>query len=511
MINKAYQYDVFISFKNLDDNKNQTKDSVIAEKLYNYLTGSGLRVFFSMRELEIMGVSDYSSAIDEALDSSRFMVVVGCSAKNLMSNWVHAEWRSFVNEINSGFKPDGEVFVVYRDMTIRELPLTLRQRQAFDDADESSLEKVRNFILNAINRDQQTSPTEISYNDDTVEVFERDTDDKYTNERTIENNLWIPFGETVKGASHIRKDFANQDALKIYRGEVPIGIKAISESNTRVTPSVVAVSDGHGSSKHIRSADGSALAVETMCNLAESMLREIPNSLIRVRVSEINANAEQIKAQFLNKWQQAVDSRTKSHPLTEKEQSILKLICSDKDRAEIENDFALVADESNSMNEKPSRVAYGCTFLAAVAYEDVVLLMKYGDGDVLGLYPNGEVKELIVVDQRNMGDEPLSLCSLINPAEIQHSVLVGSGIPMLITLSTDGVKNSFDDLAAEKGSGFRKIPIDIKNLLLKHEFRTNIVSTILNSELARITRYGSGDDVTLGVLYDEKRIRIESD
>lgn len=325
----------------------------------------------------------------------------------------------------------------------------------------------------------------------------------------LKKNIWKPFGESAIGASHTRKDMPNQDAYKEYRGEIQEPKEATDEPINKITPTVVAVSDGHGGNKYIRSGVGSLLAVEVMCNLAKSMAREIPTPSKRVRISEVDANAEQIKAQLLNMWQRAIDQYSRMYPMTEKEQSFLNSNCSEKDRAAVEKDFAIAKGSPDLKDVKPSRVAYGCTFLAAIAYEDVVLILQYGDGDVLGLYPNGEVKELIVADSRNMGNETLSLCRLENPAEIQHSVLVGSEIPILITLSTDGVKNSFDDLTAEEESGFYKIPVDIKNLLLKSSVDTKAIRTVLKSELERYTKHGAGDDVTLGVLFDVNRIRAE--
>ena len=100
----------------------------------------------------------------------------------------------------------------------------------------------------------------------------------------------------------------------------------------------------------------------------------------------------------------------------------------------------------------------------------------------------------------------MSLCTLTNPAEIQHKVLVGNEIPILITLSTDGVKNSFDDLASNVENGFYKIPADLKTLLGRNDFNTAAVEAVLESELKRITTNGSGDDVTLGILFDGEKI-----
>ncbi|MCL2378515.1 MAG: toll/interleukin-1 receptor domain-containing protein [Defluviitaleaceae bacterium] len=143
------KYDVFISFKHSDANGNKTKDSAIAERLYDFLKENGISVFFSPKELEFLGQSQYSKVIDDALDASRFLVAVGCSKENLDSQWVRYEWDSFVSDIRSGVKPDAEVFVVYAGMSVAELPRALRMRQAFDADDGGSFERLLNFMRNA--------------------------------------------------------------------------------------------------------------------------------------------------------------------------------------------------------------------------------------------------------------------------------------------------------------------------------------------------------------------------
>ena len=142
-------YDVFISFKNSDENGQQTIESATAKRLYDFLKAKGLCVFFSSVELEFSGKAQYTRVIDEALDSSRFLIAVGSSYDNLNSRWVRYEWESFLNDIRSGIKPDAEVYVVCEGMKIHDLPRALRQQQAFMADEPGSFEKLCNFIKNA--------------------------------------------------------------------------------------------------------------------------------------------------------------------------------------------------------------------------------------------------------------------------------------------------------------------------------------------------------------------------
>lgn len=161
------EYNVFISFKNSDEMNNKTKDSELAERYYHYLTERGIDVFFSNIELEFIGKAQYSKVIDAALDSTRLLIVVGCSTENLDSQWVRYEWESFLHDIRSGIKPDGEVFVLYQDMSIKDFPRALRQQQAFDASKEESFEKLYNYIKSIVPAKNIVEKTEVA---ETTEV-----------------------------------------------------------------------------------------------------------------------------------------------------------------------------------------------------------------------------------------------------------------------------------------------------------------------------------------------------
>jgi TIR domain len=142
-------YDVFISFKNLDENGVPTPDAELASEVYNFLIGKGLTVFISTVTLESLGVSDYKKAIDDALDAASIVVAVGTSTENLDSRWVRYEWDGFYHDILNGRKPDGKLFTYIAGLRPAELPRTLRQTQTFIHSSES-LGQLHRFIAQAL-------------------------------------------------------------------------------------------------------------------------------------------------------------------------------------------------------------------------------------------------------------------------------------------------------------------------------------------------------------------------
>ncbi|ABB33219.1 hypothetical protein GeomeDRAFT_2936 [Geobacter metallireducens RCH3] len=145
----AHSYQVFISFKNSDEQGLPTRDSQLADLLYREFTSRGLDVFYSNLSLPRLGESEYKKCIDDALDSSTVLIAVGTSRENLESKWVRYEWDSFYNDVLSGVKPQGRLFVYYEKMSTKELPRTLRQNQAFPHGLDH-LNELSEYIMRAL-------------------------------------------------------------------------------------------------------------------------------------------------------------------------------------------------------------------------------------------------------------------------------------------------------------------------------------------------------------------------
>ena len=150
------QYDVFLSFKNLDADGERTRDSQLAEQIFHFLGDKEVKVFYSNLSLEALGTSAYKEAIDDALDQARILVAVGTSPENLASRWVRYEWDSFFSDILSDIKREGRVFVYFDGPAVNELPRALRQAQVIEHA-EDSFERLYRFIAAALGRGRPSS------------------------------------------------------------------------------------------------------------------------------------------------------------------------------------------------------------------------------------------------------------------------------------------------------------------------------------------------------------------
>ena len=123
-------YDIFICYKESSIDGNRTRDSVLAQDLYDRLTKEGYRVFFARVSLEDTLGKQYEPYIFSALNSAKVMLVVGTSAENINSPWVRNEWSRFLSLVK---KDPGKVIIpCYRDMDPHDLPVELAVLQSQD-------------------------------------------------------------------------------------------------------------------------------------------------------------------------------------------------------------------------------------------------------------------------------------------------------------------------------------------------------------------------------------------
>lgn len=143
------KYDVFISYKNTDDHGSKTKDSEIAQRLFELLSKKGVSVFFSDQSLFEQGIGDYKKAIDKALGQSIVLVVIGTNADYISSGWVEHEYETFYEDILSKRKPNGLIISYVENIEIAQMPRTLQRFQAYF-MQNLSLEKLSTFVTNAL-------------------------------------------------------------------------------------------------------------------------------------------------------------------------------------------------------------------------------------------------------------------------------------------------------------------------------------------------------------------------
>ena len=123
-------FDIFISYKETDENGKRTPDSVLAYDLYHQLTQEGFKVFFSRVTLESIIGTEYEPYIFAALNSSKVMVVLGTKPQHFNAVWVKNEWSRYLALIHNG---EQKVLIpAYKDMDPYDMPDEFQHLQAQD-------------------------------------------------------------------------------------------------------------------------------------------------------------------------------------------------------------------------------------------------------------------------------------------------------------------------------------------------------------------------------------------
>ena len=123
-------YDVFICYKETDENGQRTHDSQWAQEVYYGLTEQGYKVFFSRITLEDKLGQEYEPYIFAALQSSKVMVVIGSKPEYFNAVWVKNEWSRYLALMAQDRKR--LLIPCYRGMDPYDLPDELSSLQSQD-------------------------------------------------------------------------------------------------------------------------------------------------------------------------------------------------------------------------------------------------------------------------------------------------------------------------------------------------------------------------------------------
>ena len=149
-------FDVFICYKETDEDGQRTRDSIMAQEIYYQLTEQSRRVFFARITLEDKAGQQYEPYIFAALNSAKVMIVVGTSARNFNAVWVKNEWSRFL----ALMKKDKKKLLLpcYRDMDPYDLPEQLSILQAYDMSKIGFLQDLIRGVNKVLDADKEPEP-----------------------------------------------------------------------------------------------------------------------------------------------------------------------------------------------------------------------------------------------------------------------------------------------------------------------------------------------------------------
>jgi Serine/threonine protein phosphatase len=267
---------------------------------------------------------------------------------------------------------------------------------------------------------------------------------------------WSVAAESVRGFTHIKQNKPCQDA--IYAEQLEDG-------------ALIVAADGHGSERCSYSEDGARIAVE----ITSRLLRELCSSTKRLETIEDEIKISELLHSIEETWKSSID---KYH--SENEREIL--------------------------NRDQLYIKYGTTLLGVLVTSEFIFCLQLGDGDIIIVTKNKQVKFAIKKDENLIGNETTSLCSHNSYKQIKTKIkyIKDEEPPVLILLSTDGYYNSFISV-----DDFKKVGVDYLNLI--KIYGLDEVKKHMGAWLEDSSKEGSGDDITLGLICSDKINEVEKE
>ena len=285
---------------------------------------------------------------------------------------------------------------------------------------------------------------------------------------------------------------------------------------------MVVVCDGHGSRTYVRSDTGARLAAEVTREAVMDFVAKTPPELFRNKKGAVTARptAEDIMRGAETKssaalteaaWQNIQQNRAflnQVRDILEQDIVILTLlrrISSAWLRAIKEHclENPLSEEEKKALGNKPLAKAYGTTLMAYVETPDYWLAFHIGDGRIIAVDQNMEMKEPVPWDCNCFLNVTTSLCS-DNPVSLFRYAFDGTGrFPAAVFCCSDGIEDSYGD--------YELAPYFLHEWyagLLSEFHRNGEAQTLerMDEFFTLLSQKGSRDDVSLAGIIDTAAI-----
>lgn len=270
--------------------------------------------------------------------------------------------------------------------------------------------------------------------------------------------MYRTFNTSVQGSSHLE------------RGEHCQDCSAILEFGNNFQ--IAAIADGHGGIRHFRSQLGASFAIKSVFETAKLFLGESSVSFSKLFS---DTGIKNFKYAVLKKWQAYVKKDWSENPVRESEIRWKNF----------SREFQL--DECDVLE------IYGTTLIAAISIGTQVLILQIGDGTCIIFRKSGDFQIPLPNEEKffNVTD---SICN--ENCKFRHIVLnLDSPLePILISLSTDGLENSYQN---EKHM-YKFCKMLVENVITNGMAQTR--SELRNNFLPYLASKGSRDDVSLAFM-----------
>jgi len=267
------------------------------------------------------------------------------------------------------------------------------------------------------------------------------------------STIWLLHAESVAGYQHQLRGQICQDS-RYY-------------TNSYDGLYVISVADGHGSVRSVNSHIGAKEAARRSVAMALDFAKSVKDEPL-VHVERLAR--EELTRSIVQRWIKSVRQHAKKTAIDDL--PLPKLL-----------------------------MKYGTTLLSVLVTPSYLLYLQLGDGDILCVASDGSVRRPFPKNPDFIAEETYSLC-MVDQRTGQPNAWMYTDVrveplqepPALILLATDGYANSF-----KTDQDFLKVGSDMLEMIRRDGWQ--YVKNRLNGWLAETSQLGSGDDITVGLIY----------
>ncbi len=218
-------FDVFICYKETDENGKRTVDSTIANDIYYQLTEEGFKVFYSAITLEDKLGEAYEPYIFAALNSAKVMLVLGTKPEYFNAVWVKNEWSRYLQLMKTNRSK--LLIPCYRDMDAYDLPEEFSHLQSQDMGKIGFINDVIRGIKKVIQKNETKPETVVK--ETVVQQIQGNTDTSPLLKRAF---MFLEDGDFKSAEEYCEKVLdINPECAEAYLGKLMVELKLRKESD----------------------------------------------------------------------------------------------------------------------------------------------------------------------------------------------------------------------------------------------------------------------------------------
>ncbi|MDY3929450.1 MAG: YARHG domain-containing protein [Clostridia bacterium] len=137
--------EVFICYRETDEQGRRTKDSIIAQELYNKLRRANINVFYQRISTGDLTSEDFEEAYYKAINETKIIIMLACNKEN---------FETMLYD-NRDYLCGKKVLPVYKDMDAYDIPAELSELQAVNYENIGAIADLEKSILRFLGREKE--------------------------------------------------------------------------------------------------------------------------------------------------------------------------------------------------------------------------------------------------------------------------------------------------------------------------------------------------------------------